>query len=179
MSRRIPDGDNLERDICDSCGYIDYVNPRIVTGCVATWGDRILLAKRAIEPRAGFWTLPAGFMEKGETIEEGAARETWEEARARVHPGELITIIDVPHIGQVHMFYRVEMVSDKHEPGPESTHTGLYAEEDIPWDEIAFPTVQRTLQHFLDDRRAGEFKLHRFAIPAREALKRKQQEPTN
>lgn len=161
---RVPQGDNLPRYVCEQCATIHYHNPRIVAGTLATSGDRILLCRRAIEPRHGYWTLPAGFMENGETIEEAAARETAEEARAKVEFERLYTIINVPHIGQVHMMYLGRLVGEAHEPGPESLATELVHVDDIPWDELAFPSVRFTLERFIDDRRRGTFSLHTTAI---------------
>lgn len=164
VEHRVPEGDNMPRYVCDRCQTIHYHNPRIVAGALATSGDRILLCRRAIEPRLGYWTLPAGFMENGETIEEAAARETDEEARARVEFHGLYTIINVPHINQVHMMYRGSLVDEAHEPGPESLATDLVHVDDIPWQELAFPSVRFTLECFLEDSQHGEFELHTTAI---------------
>jgi len=157
---RIPDGDDRERAVCLECGTIHYVNPRVVVGCVAEWQGRVLMARRSIEPRAGFWTLPAGFLEMGETTENAGARETWEEACAEVRMGPLFACVDVTHIGQIHMFYRAEMVDGEHAPGPESVETQLMREDDIPWSQLAFPTVYYTLERYFADRRDGRFGMH-------------------
>ena len=148
---RIPEGDDRQRFVCVSCETIHYINPRVIVGCVPVFEGRILLCKRAIEPRRGYWTLPAGFMENGETTVQGAARETWEEARARVSDLELYRIFDVPHISQVYMFYRCEVVDGAFGVGPESSDSGLFLEQDIPWDEIAFPVIRETLQEYFVD----------------------------
>ncbi|GLQ32065.1 NUDIX hydrolase [Litoribrevibacter albus] len=141
--------DNRLRHVCTQCKTIHYQNPRIVAGTLPFYEDKVLLCKRAIEPRLGYWTLPAGFMENEETTPNAAIRETLEEANARVHLGQLISIIDVPHISQVHMFFAAELADLNYSSGPESLEVELFAEADIPWDELAFPTVKRTLKHFL------------------------------
>lgn len=151
---RVPEGDDRERAVCEACDTIHYVNPRIIVGCLPEYQGRLLLCLRAIEPRKGFWTLPAGFMENGETTEQGAARETWEEARARVEDLSLYRVYDVPYINQVYMFYRCAMDSGLHGAGPESLETRLFAPEEIPWDELAFPSVYRALASYLHDREA-------------------------
>jgi ADP-ribose pyrophosphatase YjhB (NUDIX family) len=155
-----PPGDHLPRFVCSSCGTIHYQNPKLVAGCVAEWQGEILICKRAIEPRAGFWTLPAGFMENGETTEAAAARETIEEALATVADLEPFALVNVPHVDQVHLMFRGVLVDGKHAPGPESLETALVPEERIPWDEIAFPSVRFTLERYLEDRRRGHFGFH-------------------
>jgi ADP-ribose pyrophosphatase YjhB (NUDIX family) len=160
----VPAGDNRQRYCCLGCGAIHYQNPRLVVGTVTVWEDKVLLCKRAIEPRHGYWTLPAGFMENGETTGEGAARETLEEAGARIDLGELYSMIDVPHVEQVHVFYRATLLHLDFEPGPESLEARLFSEAEIPWDDIAFRTVGQTLRWFFEDRRAGSFVLHNSAI---------------
>jgi ADP-ribose pyrophosphatase YjhB (NUDIX family) len=158
---RIPDdGDTKERAICPACATIHYENPLNVVGTVPYWGDKILLCKRNIEPRFGKWTLPAGFLELGETTAQGAARETHEEAGAQIELEGLFTIINVARVGQVHMFYRARLLSDQFDPGFETIEAQLYAEDEIPWDEIAFRTVKETLEHFFADRRRGQFHIH-------------------
>jgi ADP-ribose pyrophosphatase YjhB (NUDIX family) len=144
---KTPPGEDRLRRVCDSCGFIDYVNPRIVAGVVAHREGQILLCRRAIEPRKGFWTLPAGFMELGESVEEGAAREAWEEARAELKIEALLAIYSIPRIGQVQVFYRAQLVSEP-QAGPESLEVGLFAWEDIPWAELAFPSVRWALDHY-------------------------------
>lgn len=162
---RVPDdGDIKQRAVCPSCQLIHYENPLNVVGTVPHLGDRVLLCKRNIEPRWGKWTLPAGFMELGETTSEGAARETDEEAGAEIELEGLFTIINVARVGQVHLFYRARLLSDKFDPGHESLEARLYAEHEIPWDEIAFKTVKETLELFFADRRAGHFQVHHLDI---------------
>ncbi|MEM7762781.1 MAG: NUDIX hydrolase [Pseudomonadota bacterium] len=148
--REIPEGDTHERYVCPNCHTIHYQNPKIVVGCVPQRDGKILLCKRAIEPRVGYWTVPAGFMELRETMAEGAARETMEEACAKVEIGHLFASVDVPHAGQVHVFFTAELVSD-FSPGPESLDVALYRPEDIPWDEIAFPSGVFALRQYIAD----------------------------
>ncbi|HEB99512.1 MAG TPA: NUDIX hydrolase [Thiotrichales bacterium] len=160
VSLRVPEGDNRPRYVCDQCQTIHYQNPRIVAGCVVEHEGRILLCKRAIEPRYGLWTLPAGFMENEETTLQAAARETWEEARAPVRVESLYTVFNLPHVNQVYMFFRAAFERLEFGPGPESLEVELVAEEEIPWDALAFPVVRETLKLYLEDRRAGRFPLH-------------------
>jgi len=164
VARKVPAGDTHERYVCTACETIHYQNPKMVIGCVPEWEDRILLCRRAIEPRRGFWTLPAGFMELNETTAEAAAREAMEEARADIDMGELYTLYSLPHIGQVYMFYRGRLRNLDFGPGEESLEVKLFREEDIPWDELAFKVVAETLQHFFADRRRGTFQLHHGEI---------------
>lgn len=160
VARLIPPDDTRERFVCRQCGTIHYENPRNVGGTVPVWGEQVLLCRRAIEPRLGFWTLPAGFMEIGETTAECAVRETLEEAGARVDIEGLFSLLDVPHVHQVHFFYRARLLDLDIAAGVESLEVRLFLETDIPWDEIAFPTVTQTLRCFFADRRAGRFELH-------------------
>jgi ADP-ribose pyrophosphatase YjhB (NUDIX family) len=160
VNHEIPAGDNRPRYCCPACGTIHYQNPRMVLGTVTVWEDQVLLCKRAIEPRYGYWTLPAGFMENGETTGEGAARETLEEAGARIELGPMFSMIDVPQVEQVHLFYRATLLHLDFEPGPESLEARLFAEHEIPWDDIAFRTVEQTLRWFFEDRRTGAFGTH-------------------
>jgi len=148
---QVPEGDDRERFVCSQCELIHYSNPRVIVGCVPFYEGKVLLCKRAIEPRKNYWTLPAGFMENGETTPEGAARETWEEACARVSNLELYRVFDVPAISQVYMFYRCDLDKGEFGVGPESLETDLYLEKDIPWHEIAFPVVHQTLKSFFLD----------------------------
>lgn len=164
IEHRIPAGDDRERFVCSSCEHIHYVNPRVIVGCLPVYEGKVLLCKRAIEPRYGFWTLPAGFMENGETTAEGAARETWEEARARVSDLSLYRVFDVPYISQVYMFYRCDLDDGLFGVGPESLDTGLYDEDSVPWDDIAFPVVRETLEAFFTDHRRGEYPISVSAI---------------
>lgn len=157
ITQRVPDGDTRERDCCDSCGTIHYVNPRPVVGTVPAWKDQVLLCKRAIEPRLGYWTLPAGFMEIGETSGQGAVRETIEEAGARIALGPLYTMIDVPHAEQVHIFYRAQLLDLNFSAGVESLEVRLFTEAQIPWQDLAFRTVATTLQLYFADHARGEF----------------------
>jgi ADP-ribose pyrophosphatase YjhB (NUDIX family) len=150
--------------VCPDCGTVHYKNPLIVCGVVPVFEDKILLCKRGIEPRFGKWTLPAGFMEIEESVEEGAQRELYEEAVANVELGPLLSVLSVPRIGQVHMMYLGTLAEPKFETTPESTEVRLYAESDIPWDELAFRTVSETLKHFLACRRAGEYPLLRQTL---------------
>jgi len=160
----IPPGDNRERYCCDGCGTIHYQNPNLVVGTIPTWEGRVLLCRRAIEPRYGYWTLPAGFMENGETTRAGAERETTEEAGARIELGELFSMLDVPHVQQVHLFFLARMLGPDLDPGPESLEARLFTEDEIPWDKLAFRTVERTLRWYFEDRRNGNGKLHVDAI---------------
>ncbi|CAM3463396.1 NUDIX hydrolase [Bordetella sputigena] len=164
VDRRVPEGDNRERDICDHCGAIHYQNPRVVVGTVPVWENRILLCRRAIEPRYDTWTLPAGFMELSETSAQGAARETLEESGARVELGELFTVIDVPQVDQVHIYYLARALGPELDPGPESLEARYYDEAEIPWDDLSFRTVVTTLRHYLEDRRRGVFTTHRYSL---------------
>jgi ADP-ribose pyrophosphatase YjhB (NUDIX family) len=162
---RLPDdGDTKERAVCASCNTVHYENPLNVVGTVPHWGDKVLLCKRNIEPRWGKWTLPAGFMELGETTAAGAARETDEEAGAQFEMQELLTLINVPRVGQVHLFYRARLLSDSFNPGTETIEARLFAEDEIPWDEIAFRTVKETLERYFSDRRAGQYTSHQVDI---------------
>jgi ADP-ribose pyrophosphatase YjhB (NUDIX family) len=161
---RLPDdGDTKPRAVCTACATVHYENPINVVGTVPVWGDsggQVLLCKRNIEPRFGKWTLPAGFMELGETTAEGALRETDEESGAQVVMGELFTLTNVPRVGQVHMYYHAQLLSDRFNPGFETIEARLFTEAEIPWEEIAFRTVKETLEHYFADRRAGQFRFH-------------------
>ncbi len=158
---RVPDdGDTKERAVCPSCTTIHYENPLNVVGTVPHWGDKVLLCKRNIEPRFGKWTLPAGFMELHETTAEGAARETEEEAGAQFEMQGLFSLLNVARVGQVHLFYRARLTSDQFNPGTETIEAQLFAEDEIPWDEIAFRTVKETLERYFADRKAGHFGIH-------------------
>lgn len=143
---RVPEGDERPRMICEDCGFINYENPKIIVGAVVTYGDRYLLARRAIEPRKGFWTIPAGFMELDETAEAGAAREVWEETEARVRVDALLGVYSLTHINQVHLIYRAEMETEHHAPGIESQDVRLLAWDEIPWTDLAFPSVTWALE---------------------------------
>lgn len=160
VSQRVPPGDTLMRAVCDSCGSIHYQNPLLVVGSLPVWEDKVLLCRRAIEPRCGFWTLPAGFMENHETLPEAAMRETVEEACAQVEIGDMYTLISVPHISQVHAVFRARLLSLDFSPGVETLEVALLAEHEIPWGEIAFRTIAMTLRHFFADRKTGQFRFH-------------------
>jgi len=164
FTRRVPDGDNRERFVCDDCGLIHYDNPKIVVGAVVTYGGKFLLCRRAIEPRHGLWTLPAGFLEHGETVAAGALRETLEEANARVHLDELYSVISLAQIGQVYMMFRSRLADLDFGPGPESLEVRLFREEEIPWEDLAFRTIARTLRNYFVDRRLGSFPLRMSAL---------------
>ena len=162
---RIPDdGDTKHRAVCPACHTVHYENPLNGVGTVPHFGDRVLLCKRNIEPRWGKWTLPAGFMELNETLAEGAARETVEEAGAQFEMEGLFSILSVARVGQVHMFYTARLLSDTFAPGFETIEARLFTEAEIPWDEIAFRTVKETLAHYFADRRTGQFSIHTVDI---------------
>ncbi len=149
---RIPEGDNRERQVCDQCNTIHYHNPKNVVGCILTWQDKVLLCKRAIEPRYGYWTLPAGFMENNETTMEGAAREAFEEANATAVDLKFFGLYNLPRISQVHIMFVGELKDGYMATGEESLDVGLYAEDEIPWDELAFPVVKESLQRYFEER---------------------------
>jgi len=155
VAHRVPPGDHLPRFICDSCGTIHYQNPRVVVGCVIEHEGRILLCKRAIEPRLGYWTVPAGFMENGESLQQGAARESQEEAMADVEVGSLLALVSILGAHQVHVFFRGTLRTPTFGAGPESLEVKLVTPDEIPWDDIAFPSSTFTLRKFLEDRAAG------------------------
>jgi len=160
VAYRVPADDNRERAVCPACATVHYENPLNVVGTVPVWGEQVLLCQRAIEPRRGFWTLPAGFLELGETTAQGALRETDEEAGAKIELGALFSVLNVVRVGQVHLFYLAVMTSPDLAPGSESLQARLFREDEIPWDEIAFRTVRETLRLFFDDRRRGQFGVH-------------------
>lgn len=165
VAYRLPDdGDTRERAVCPACNTVHYQNPLNVVGTVPYWGDQVLLCKRNIEPRWGKWTLPAGFMELGESVAQGAARETVEEAGAEFEMEELLSILSVPRVGQVHLFFRARLLSERFDPGPETIEARLFAEHEIPWEEIAFRTVRETLERYFADRKTGRFGLHTLDI---------------
>lgn len=160
VSLSIPEGDNLPRYVCDACGEIHYQNPKIVVGCIPEYEQRILFCKRAIEPRLGYWTLPAGFMENAETSAEGAMRETLEEAGARVDIIDMYTMFSLPHINQIYILYRAQLCDLDFSPGIESLEVELFDEQQVPWDEIAFPVITESLKLYFADRKAGNFGMH-------------------
>ena len=157
VERKIPKGDDRIRYFCAGCDTIHYQNPKMVVGTLPIHGDQVLLCRRAIEPRKGFWTLPAGFMENSETTVAGALRETWEEACAKIEEPVLYRMFDLPFISQVYIFYRGQLENGSFDAGPESLEVKLFNEQDIPWDEIAFPVVVETLQEYFKDRKADEY----------------------
>lgn len=162
--QRVPEGDNLPRYVCDNCRTIHYQNPNIVAGSLPVYGDRILLCKRAIEPRLGLWTLPAGFMENAETVEQAAIRESREEANANVHLEQLYTVFSLPHVNQVYMMFLATLLDENFSAGPESLEVRLFSETEIPWDKLAFKTIYQTLRYYFEDRRRGDFVLRSHLI---------------
>ena len=155
--RRVPAGDNRERLVCPDCNYVAYETPKVVVGVVATWEGKLLLCKRAIEPRRGYWTLPAGFMETGESPEEGAVREAWEEARANLEIIDLLALYSLSHISQLQLFYRARLRSPDVSAGPESEEVGLFSFEQLPSSDLAFPSVTWAIEHFQQVRDAETF----------------------
>jgi ADP-ribose pyrophosphatase YjhB (NUDIX family) len=162
--KAIPEGDDRERMICADCGYVLYDNPKIVVGSVARWGERILLCRRAIHPRRGYWTLPAGYLELNESTSAGAEREAWEDARAKLAIEGLLAIYDIPRISQVQLIYRARLVDESVAAGPESLEVGLFEWDDIPWGDLAFPSVRWALHHEQEARQSGNLTT-RFAPP--------------
>lgn len=160
VEHKIPEADNRPRYVCVSCEFIHYQNPNIVAGTIPVWEDKVLLCKRAIEPRYGYWTLPAGFMENAETTTQAAIRETWEEAEARVEIDGFFSMLNVPQVDQVHIFFRAHLLEKSYSSGPESLEVELFSEDEIPWDELAFPTVKTTLRLFFEDRKSGSYGTH-------------------
>lgn len=167
VSLRQPEGDHLPRYVCDGCGTVHYQNPKLVVGCVPEYEGRILLCRRAIEPRLGYWTIPAGFMENGETTQEGARRESLEEALAEVEIGSLLAVVHVLHADQVHVMFRARLLEPRFGPSPESLEVRLYDEADVPWHDIAFRSVDFALRRYFDDRRTGAENHHFSAIDLR------------
>ena len=163
-SQQVPEGDNRLRHVCTSCGEIHYVNPRIIVGTIPTWGEQLLLCRRAIAPRSGYWTLPAGFMELGESTQAGALRETIEESGANAEVGGLFAVFDIPHAEQVHLFFRAQLLRPELAPGPESLDARLFHPKDIPWEDLAFRSVHRALELFLADQAAGLHRVHNESI---------------
>lgn len=164
--RGIPEGDNRERMICAECGYVLYDNPKIVVGSVARWGERVLMCRRSIHPRRGFWTLPAGYLELNELTSAGAEREAWEEAQARIRIEGLLAIYDIPRISQVQLIYRARLIDDAVAAGPESLEVALFGWDEIPWDDIAFPSVRWALHHEREARLTGDFSTRITPPPA-------------
>jgi ADP-ribose pyrophosphatase YjhB (NUDIX family) len=157
VSQKIPQGDNRLRYVCDHCHSIHCENPRVIAGIIPEYNGQILLCKRAIEPQLGRWTLPAGFLENGESTLEGAVRECFEEANAEVVEPTLYALYDIPHINQVYVFFRAQLANSNFGPSTESTEVGLYDEDNIPWKDLAFPVVRKVLDQYLDDRKRNQF----------------------
>jgi len=157
ISLKIPQGDNRERHVCAECEHIHYVNPKVVTGCLPVYEDKVLMCRRAIAPREGLWTLPAGFLENGETASEGALREMMEEANARGKVRDLYTMFSLPHISQIYLFYLTDLADLDFFPGEESHEVSLFTEAEIPWDQLAFPVILETLTHYFQDRQQQHF----------------------
>jgi ADP-ribose pyrophosphatase YjhB (NUDIX family) len=164
VSFKIPTGDNLPRFVCEMCQTIHYQNPRVVAGCIVEWGERILLCRRAIEPKYGLWTFPAGFMENGESIEQAALRETEEEAHAVVDLTSLYAVFSIPHISQVYVIFRGALQAYDFKPGTESLEVELFQPADIPWENLAFPVIREALNCYTKDRTEGSFRLHTGCI---------------
>ena len=167
VSLRTPEGDHLARHVCDACGVVHYQNPKLIVGCVPEHEGRILLCRRAIEPRLGFWTIPAGFMENGETTQDAARRESLEEALADVEIGSLLAVVHVLHADQVHVMFRAKLPQPRFGPSPESLEVALYGEDEIPWQDIAFRSVDFALRRYFDDRRRGVEDHHLTALDYR------------
>lgn len=168
VSHKVPAGDSLLRHVCDACQTVHYRNPKLVVGALPIWDDQVLLCRRAIEPCYGKWTLPAGFMENGESVAAAAIRETLEEACARIALGEMSTLISLPHISQVHVFYRAQLLDLDFAAGEETIELRLFRENEIPWDEISFRTVRLTLEHYFADRREGQYRFRTLELKPRE-----------
>lgn len=167
MTSRIPPGDDRARYVCDSCGTIFYSNPKIVAGCIPQWDEQLLLCRRAIEPRRGLWTLPAGFMEDGESTAQAAARETLEEANARVEMGDLFAYLNIPALNQVYVIFLARLLDLDFSAGAESLEVRLFREHEIPWKEIAFPSIERALRLYFHDRGGDSFGMHMADIERR------------
>jgi ADP-ribose pyrophosphatase YjhB (NUDIX family) len=160
LGETVPEGDNRPRHVCRDCGAIHYRNPKVVTGCIPAWEDQVLLCRRAIRPRYGLWTVPAGFLENGESSHQGAIRETFEEANARVDIEALYSTFNLPHIDQIYMLFRARLLDLDFGPGEESLEVRLFREHEVPWDELAFPVVAETLKLYFCDQASGRFAIH-------------------
>ena len=158
--RKIPPEDDRLRYVCESCDEVHYQNPKIVAGCIPVWEDKVLLCKRAIEPRYGYWTLPAGFMELGETSHAAALRETMEEANARVEIINLFAVFNLPHVNQVYLMFNSNLMDLNFSPGAESQQVALFSQDEIPWEQLSFPTIRYSLEFFFEDRKNGDYRLH-------------------
>lgn len=164
VALKIPAGDTLPRHVCTACDTIHYQNPKMIVGCIVEWKDSILLCRRAIEPRYGLWTVPAGYMENGETTVQGALRETLEEANAQVEIGQLYALYNIPHINQVYILFRARLLDLDFKAGAETLEAQLFPESEIPWEQLAFATVRNTLTHYYSDRKLGRFDFHMGTI---------------
>ena len=160
VSLKIPEGDNRERYVCDSCNTIHYSNPNVVVGTLPAFEDKILLCKRAIEPRVGLWTVPAGFLENGESLLQGAWRETKEETQAEVDIKEILTIFNIPQINQIYVIYRADIEDNSFGPTSESLDVQLFSYDEVPWEELAFPFVPKTINHYYECLKTKKFNLH-------------------
>lgn len=160
VSLKIPEGDNRERYVCDSCNTIHYSNPNVVVGTLPAFEDKILLCKRAIEPRVGLWTVPAGFLENGESLLQGAWRETKEETQAEVDMKEILTIFNIPQINQIYVIYRANIEDNSFGPTSESLDVKLFSYDEVPWEELAFPFVPKTINHYYECLKTKKFNLH-------------------
>ncbi|MCK4865708.1 MAG: NUDIX hydrolase [Gammaproteobacteria bacterium] len=167
---RIPEGDNLPRFICEHCDIIHYQNPKLIVGCLPVWNEQVLLCKRAIEPSYGLWTLPAGFMENQESLEEAALRESREEANANLDIQNIYSVISLPHINQIYVLYRAKLLDLDFYAGSESLDVQLFNEADIPWEQLAFKTIERTLKQYFEDRTQNTFPTHTSVISRRNRL---------
>lgn len=164
VTRKVPPGDTLPRFVCETCAAIHYENPKIVVGCIPEWKGQILLCRRAIEPRYGLWTLPAGFMENEEPAEQAALRETWEEARADVKTPTLYAVFSLPTVSQVYIIFRATMPAPRYEVGEESLEVRLFTLDEIPWEELAFTVMHETLERYCQDRHQNHFPVHMGAV---------------
>lgn len=162
---RVPPEDDRPRYVCDKCHTIHYENPKMVVGCIPEWEDKLLLCRRAIEPRSGLWTIPAGFLENGETVIEGAKREAFEEARARIEILGLYALFDLTHVQQVYLIFRARLLDQNYMAGEETAEVKLFGEKEIPWDDIAFPSIKKALRLYFEDRPTGVFPLRTGTIP--------------
>ncbi|MCA9465226.1 MAG: NUDIX hydrolase [Nitrospira sp.] len=165
VENKIPSGDTLHRAVCPACQTIHYENPKIVAGCIPEWENKILLCRRAIEPRLGLWTIPAGFMELGESTEEAAVRETLEEANADVRIHTLFGLFSLPHVSQVYVVYRAHLLNLNYKPGPESLEVQLVSLTDIPWAQLAFPVIHESLSRYVQDVQTARSNTHSAVVP--------------
>lgn len=164
---KIPLGDQQLRQVCSACGNIHYVNPKVICGALVVWENKVLLCRRAIEPRYGLWTLPAGYMEMFETMEQGSARETREEAEAEIEIEQLYCMYNIPRIGQIYVLFKAQLLNGQFGAGEETIESRLFSEDEIPWSELAFPSVERTLQHYFADRKNNHFTIHLETLGSR------------